>query len=298
MAKIVRGLSKNARFWVIDSTDLVQKAQDIHELSPTAIAAFGRLLTVGSIMGTNLKGEDLLTLRIDSEGPIKQMIVTSTTTGDVKGYVANGQEDLPLKANGQPDVSGIIGAGTLRVIKDMGLRNADPYMGISNLQTGEIAEDLAYYYFTSEQIPSVIALGVALNKDMSISHAGGYMVQLLPGAEDSFIDKLEEKIANIRSITELLQGGMNPHQIIKLIYEDMHSENPDDLIEPYQILEEQEVKFDCNCNKEKFYKGLITLGKAEIDKILEHEHKLEVECHFCRTKYVFTEEDFTESFSN
>ena len=294
MSKIIRGISKNARFWLIDSTALVQNAQNIHNMSPTAIAAFGRLLTAGAIMGTNLKGEDLLTLRIDSEGPIKQMVVTATSSGDVKGYVAYPEEDLPLKENGHPDVAGLIGAGTLRVIKDMGLRNADPYMGISDLQTGEIAEDLAYYYFTSEQTPTVIALGVSINKDMSVKSAGGYMIQLMPDSDDAFIDKLEEKIKNIRTITELLEGGMDPLRIAKLIYEDINSENHDDLIEKYKILEENTVNYKCDCNKDKFYKGLITLGKDEINHILEHDHQIEAECHFCKTKYVFIEEDFKE----
>ena len=294
MSKIIRGISKNARFWVIDSTALVQNAQNIHNMSPTAIAAFGRLLTAGAIMGTNLRGEDLLPLRIDSEGPIKQMVVTATSSGDVKGYVAYPEEDLPLKENGHPDVAGLIGAGTLRVIKDMGLRNADPYMGISDLQTGEIAEDLAYYYFTSEQTPTVIALGVSINKDMSVKSAGGYMIQLMPDSDDAFIDKLEEKIKNIRTITELLEGGMDPLRIAKLIYEDINSENHDDLIEKYKILEENTVNYKCDCNKDKFYKGLITLGKDEINHILEHDHQIEAECHFCKTKYVFIEEDFKE----
>lgn len=294
MSKIIRGISKNARFWVIDSTALVQNAQNIHNMSATGIAAFGRLLTAGAIMGTNLKGEDLLTLRIDSEGPIKQMVVTATSSGDVKGYVAYPEEDLPLKENGHPDVAGLVGAGTLRVIKDMGLRNADPYMGISNLQTGEIAEDLAYYYFTSEQTPTVIALGVSINKDMSVKSAGGYMIQLMPDSDDAFIDKLEEKIKNIRTITELLEGGMDPLRIAKLIYEDINSENHDDLIEKYKILEENTVNYKCDCNKDKFYKGLITLGKDEINHILEHDHQIEAECHFCKTKYVFIEEDFKE----
>lgn len=297
MAKLIRGVSKNARFWVIDSTDIVQQAENIHEMSPTAIAAFGRLLTAGAIMGTNLKGDDLLTLRIDSEGPIKQMIVTATSTGDVKGYVGNPTEDLPLKENGQPNVAGLVGAGTLRVIKDMGLRNADPYMGISNLQTGEIAEDIAYYLFSSEQIPSVLALGVSLNDDMTIKSAGGYMVQLMPGAEDDFIDKLENKIKSIRTINELLEGGMNPEAIAKLLYDDMGTEE-EKFVEEYEILETTEVNYTCNCSKDKFYKGLITLGKEEIDHILEHDKKLEVECHFCRKKYAYTEEDFKNiSFS-
>lgn len=297
MAKLIRGVSKNARFWVIDSTDIVQQAENIHEMSPTAIAAFGRLLTAGAIMGTNLKGEDLLTLRIDSEGPIKQMIVTAASTGDVKGYVGNPTEDLPLKENGQPNVGGLVGAGTLRVIKDMGLRNADPYMGISKLQTGEIAEDIAYYLFSSEQVPSVLSLGVSLNDDMTIKSAGGYMIQLMPGAEDGFIDKLENKIKSIRTINELLEGGMDLDAIAKLIYDDMDSEE-EKSVEKYEILERTEVNYACNCSKDKFYKGLITLGKEEIDHILEHDKKIEVECHFCRTKYAYTEEDFKNiSFS-
>lgn len=294
MAKLIRGVSKNARFWVIDSKDIVQHAENIHEMSPTAIAAFGRLLTAGAIMGTNLKGEDLLTLRIDSEGPIKQMVVTATSNGDVKGYVNNPEADLPLKENGHPNVGGLVGAGTLRVIKDMGLRNADPYMGISDLQTGEIAEDIAYYLFTSEQVPSVLALGVSLNDDMTIKSAGGYMVQLMPGAEDQFIDKLEDKIKNIRTINELLEGGMTPERIAKLLYEDMTSEDSEALIEDYEILETTEVSYKCNCNKDKFFKGLITLGKDEINHILEHDKKIEVECHFCKTKYSYNEEDFSE----
>lgn len=296
MANIIRGVSKNARFWVIDSTNILQKAQEIHQMSPTAIAAFGRLLTAGTMMGTNLKGSDLLTLRIDSEGPIRQIIVTSGSQGNVKGYVADPFADLPLKDNGQPNVGGLIGRGTLRVIKDMGFENSEPYVGLSNLQTSEIAEDLAYYYYTSEQIPTVIALGVSLNNDLSIKKAGGFMIQLMPNAEDGFIDKLEEKLKAIRPVTELLEGGMNPERILELLYEDMESEDNTDLIEDYEILEKKDVNYLCDCNKEKFLKGLITLGKKEIDSILEKDGEVEVECHFCRTKYSFTADDFKKVF--
>lgn len=298
MSKLIRGISKNARFWVIDSTELVSKAQEIHKMSPTALAAFGRLITAGSMMGTNLKGEDILTLRIDSNGPIKQMVVTASSKGEVKGYVANPVADMPLKTNGQPNVAEVIGQGTLRIIKDMGFRNAEPYVGVSNLQTSEIAEDIAYYFFTSEQTPTVIALGVSLNNDMTVKSAGGYMIQLLPGAEDSFIDKLENKIRGIRTISELLDGGMTPERIAKLLYEDMESENPNDLVEEYQILEEINSIYKCNCNREKFYKGIITLGQKEINKILEEENKIEVECQFCGAKYKYGKEDFEENKVN
>lgn len=298
MAKIIRGISKNARFWVIDSTDIVQKAQDIHNMSPTAIAAFGRLLTAGAMMGTNLKGNDLLTLRIDSEGPVKQIIVTSNNSGNVKGYVANTAADAPLKENGQPDVGAIVGPGMLRVIKDMGLQNAEPYIGLATLQTGEIAEDLAYYYYTSEQTPTVIGLGVSLNKDLGVNHAGGFMIQLLPDAEDNFITKLEEKIKAIRPVTELLEGGMDPNRIAKLLYEDMSEEDQDALIEEYEILEENEVGYVCDCHKNKFFKGLITLGQEELKKMLEKDGHIEVECHFCKSKYSYTAEDFEPIFNN
>jgi molecular chaperone Hsp33 len=238
----------------------------------------------------------LLTLRIDSEGPIRQIIVTSGSHGNVKGYVANPFADLPLKDNGQPDVGGLIGKGVLRVIKDMGFENSEPYVGLSNLQTSEIAEDLAYYYYTSEQIPTVIALGVSLNNDLSIKKAGGFMIQLMPNAEDGFIDKLEEKLKAIRPVTELLEGGMSPERIAELLYEDMESEDNSSLIEEYEILEKKEVNYLCDCNKDKFLKGLITLGKKEINSILEKDGEVEVECHFCRTKYSFTDDDFKKIF--
>lgn len=296
MAKIIRGISKNARFWVVDSTDIVSKAQEIHKMSPTAIAAFGRLLTAGTMMGTNLKGDDLLTLRIDSEGPLRQIVVSSNTSGNVKGYVANPSADAPIKENGQPDVSAIVGPGTLRVIKDMGFSNSEPYVGISNLQTGEIAEDLAYYYYTSEQTPTVIGLGVSLNQDFTVKLAGGFMMQLMPNAEDDFISKLEEKIKSIRPVTELLEGGMDPHRIAKLLYEDMSTEE-DTLVETYEILEENEISYECDCNRDKFVKGLITLGKEQINEIIQKDGKLEVECHFCKTKYSYVNEDFDLIFN-
>jgi len=296
MTNIIRGISKNARFWIIDSTELVQRAQDIHQMSPDAITAFGRLLSAGTIMGTNLKGDDLLTLRIDSEGPIKQMLVTSGSHGNVKGYLANPKAEAPLLDNGKLDIPSLIGTGVLRVIKDMGLRNAEPYMGLSNLQSGEIAEDLAYYFYTSEQIPSVISLGVSLNKDTTIKKAGGFMIQLMPNADDKFIDKLEDKIKAIRPITELLEGGMSLHDIAKLLYEDMDDEKGIGLVESYSILEEKYVAYICDCTKDKFSKGLITLGKDEISNILESDGKVEVECHFCKKKYQFTEKDFETSF--
>ena len=291
MGRLIRGTSKNARFIIVDSTDVIQECLNIHHCSPTAIDAFGRVLTAGIIMGSNLKGDDLLTIRTDSDGPIKTILVTSDAHGGVKGYVANPQAEVPLRENGKRNVPELMGRGTIKIIKDMGLR--EPYVGISELVSGGIAEDLAYYYYTSEQTPTVLALGVELEDEKTIKKAGGYMIQLLPGADESFISFLEEKIKAIRNITELLIGKMSLEDIAKLLYDDMSTEE-DTLVEEYQILQEEKVQYFCNCNKNKFHRGLLTLGKDELSKIFKEETKLEVECHFCKKKHSFLEDDFNE----
>lgn len=292
MGVIIRGTSKNARFFVVNSTDIVQEALNIHKCSPTSIDAFGRLLTAGVIMGSTLKGNDVLTLRTDTNGLLNNMVVTATADGSVKGYLSNPMADVPLKDNGKSDVGRLVGKGILKIIKDMGLK--EPYVGLSEINSGEIAQDIAYYYFNSEQTPTVIALGVKLKDENTVECAGGYMVQLLPGAEDEFITALEQKINAILPITELISGGMNVERIARLLYEDMNSENNEKLVEEYTILEEKEVKYSCNCNKDKFYKGVITLGKEQLTEILEETNQLETECHFCGKKYQFGREDLTD----
>lgn len=292
MSKIIRGVSKNARFFIVDSTNIVQEALDIHKCSPTAIDAFGRLLTAGVMMGSTLKGKDLLTLRTDTDGPLDNMVVTADSDGGVKGYVSNPSADVVLTDNGKSNVGALIGKGMLRIIKDMGLK--EPYVGMSPIDSGEIAQDLAYYFFNSDQTPTVIALGVKLKDEKTVACAGGYMIQLLPGAEECFIGALEEKIQAIRPMTELMMGGMDLKRILKLLYEDMSSEDNEKLIEEYEILEEKEVSYKCNCDKDKFYRGLITLGKKELNEIFETQKFLETECHFCGKKYKFTKEDFKE----
>ena len=292
MSKIIRGVSKNARFFLVDSTNIVQEALDIHKCSPTAIDAFGRLLTAGVMMGSTLKGKDLLTLRTDTDGPLDNMVVTADSDGGVKGYVSNPSADVVLTDNGKSNVGALIGKGMLRIIKDMGLK--EPYVGMSPIDSGEIAQDLAYYFFNSDQTPTVIALGVKLKDEKTVACAGGYMIQLLPGAEECFTGALEEKIQAIRPMTELMMGGMDLKRILKLLYEDMSSEDNEKLIEEYEILEEKEVSYKCNCDKDKFYRGLITLGKKELNEIFETQKFLETECHFCGKKYKFTKEDFKE----
>lgn len=243
-------------------------------------------------MGSTLKGKDLLTLRTDTDGPLDNMVVTADSDGGVKGYVSNPLADVVLTDNGKSNVGALIGKGMLRIIKDMGLK--EPYVGMSPIDSGEIAQDLAYYFFNSDQTPTVIALGVKLKDEKTVACAGGYMIQLLPGAEECFIGALEEKIQAIRPMTELMMGGMDLKRILKLLYEDMSSEDNEKLIEEYEILEEKEVSYKCNCDKDKFYRGLITLGKKELNEIFETQKFLETECHFCGKKYKFTKEDFKE----
>lgn len=292
MGKLIRGVSKNARFFVVDSTDVVQEALNIHKCSPTVIDAFGRLLTAGIIMGSTLKGKDILTLRTDTDGELNTMLVTADAEGGVKGYVSNPSADVPLKDNGKSDVAKLVGKGVLKIIKDMGLK--EPYVGLSEMNSGEIAQDIAYYYYNSEQIPTVIALGVKLKDEHTVAYAGGYMVQLLPDAQEWFIDALERKIGAIRPMTELMAGGMDIERIAKLLYEDMDSEDHNKLVEDYKILETKDVKYSCNCSADKFYRGLITLGKDELKKIFEERDEIETQCHFCDKKYQFTKKDFED----
>jgi len=289
MGKLLRGSSKNARFFIVDTKDIVQEALDIHRCSPTAIKAFGRLLTGAVMMGETLKGDDLLTLRTNTDGLLNQMLVTTDANGNIKGYLSEPEVDLELKAGEVPKVGDLVGKGTLTVIKDMGLK--EPYVGVSQIVNGEIGEDIAYYYYTSEQTPSVVVLGVSLGPNMRVKNAGGYIIQLLPGANENFITKLEAKIKAMKPMTELLAGGMNLKRIAKLIYEDIDSKDELALIEDYSVYEEKKISYKCNCNKDKFYKGLMTIDKKELEEIFIEKPELEVECHFCRKKYSFTKDE-------
>lgn len=281
MGRVIRGLSKNARFVAVDTTDIVQEAMEIHHCNLLAADSFGRLLTVASLMENSLKGEDILTLRTDTNGQIKNILVTADSNGNVKGYLSNNT----------PDVSDtpLLGEGMLKVIKDFGLK--DPYIGFCQMSSHGLAYDLSGYFYTSEQIPTVIAFTVLFRDEHTVEKAGGYMMQLLPNAEESFLEALEQKVGAIRSIDELFHGGMDLEDIIALLYDDMNSEEKR-VVEEYEILEEKEIQYHCNCDRDKFYRALITLGKEEIDKILQEDGKLEAECHFCGKHYEFREEDF------
>ena len=306
-SEIIRGTSKCARFFVCDTTELIKEAKEIHRLDPIAVTVFGKLLTATAMMGKDLKNEkDLLTVRVNGDGPYGNMLATGNMKGEVKGYIGNPEDKFHqiIDENGnfikdETEQVRFIGNGTMQVIKDLGLR--DPFSGVTKINEEDIADIIAHYFLLSEQIKSVVALGVKLDKNGEVKRAGGYLIQLLPGVEDGFIDKLENKLQQIRTITELLEGGMSLEQIVELLYEDISVfEEETDVdgahkkvyVEDFEILEKSELEYKCNCTKDKFYKGLITLGKEEIDKILEEEGKIQVECHFCGKKYDFGKEDF------
>ena len=283
---MVRATAGNAQIRAFAATTkgMVDAAREAHNLSPVACAALGRLLTGGAMMGSMLKGEkELLTLQVSGDGPIGQMTVTADMTGKVKGYVHNPSVMLPPNALGKLDVGGAVGQGVLRVIKDMGLK--EPYSGQTFLQTGEIAEDLTYYFVTSEQVPSAVGLGVLMDKEYAnVKQAGGFIIQLMPFAEDSVIEKLEENLKSIPSVTTMLEEGNTPEDMLKLVLKDMDVEFTDTI----------PVEFYCNCNKEKVEKAIISIGKKDIQQMIEDNKPIEVNCHFCNKHYEFSVDDLRE----
>jgi len=287
MGKLVRGITKekNARFFCVDAKNVVQQAREIHETSVTATAAFGRLLIAALMMGRDLKDDNgLATIKLNVDGPVGKIIVTANNKGQVKGDIYNPGIEMPLNKQGKLDVAGLIGKGNLTVIKDIGLKH--PYSGVSPIISGELGEDIAYYYFNSEQIASVVGLGVLVKPaDRSVISAGGFIIQLLPDAKEEFISKLEEKIKNISSVTEMLGNGMNPEEIVREIF---------DGVEDIEINDSIDTQYYCNCDKERFFKALITLGDKELKELFEKEDTVSTECHFCKKKYTFKKDEFEE----
>lgn len=268
----------NIRAFAAYTLDAVEEARAKHNLSPVACAALGRLLTGGAMMGSMLKNDDdLLTLQIAGDGPIKNILVTADSKGDVKGFVGNPDVMLPPSKVGKLDVGGSIGNGVLTVIKDMGLK--EPYAGQVELQTGEIAEDLTYYFATSEQVPSCVGLGVLMNQeDATVKQAGGFIVQLMPFASDEVIEKLEENIKNIDSVTKMLDTGMTPEQILEKLLDGLDPEFTD----------KTPVRFHCNCDRARIEKALISIGKDELQSMIDDGEPITMNCHFCNTDYTFT----------
>lgn len=275
---IVRATVANnqIRAFAATTRDLVEEARNIHQTSPVATAALGRLLTAGSMMGAMMKGDnDLLTLQIKCSGPIKGLTVTADARANVKGYVYNPEVMLPPSEKGKLDVGKALDLGVLSVIKDMGLK--EPYVGQTQLVSGEIAEDLTYYFATSEQVPSSVALGVLMNKDNTVAQAGGFILQMLPFAEEDIIDRLEKKIGELTSITSLLSEGNTPEMILEHILGEFGLD----------ILETVPTSYYCNCTKERVEKALISIGKKDIMEMIEDNKPVEVNCHFCNTNYNF-----------
>lgn len=276
---IIRATAANnqIRAFAAVTNEMAETSRKSHNTSPIATAALGRLLTAGAMMGAMMKGEkDILTLQVNGDGEMRGMTVTADANANVKGYAFNPDVMLPASPQGKLDVGKAVGKGTLRIIKDMGMK--EPYTGHINLVSGEIAEDLTYYFAISEQIPSTVGLGVLMNKNNTVKHSGGFIIQLMPFAEESVIVKLEEKINNLPPVTDLLDKGMTPENILDAILGDQELE----------ILDKIPTKFECNCSKERTKKAVISIGEKELVDIIKDGEAIEVNCHFCSTSYDFS----------
>lgn len=282
---IVRATAANAqiRAFAAVTKELTETAREKHAMSPVATAALGRLMTAGCMMGSMLKnGDDLLTLKIDGDGPIGGLTVTADGKGNVKGYAAHPQVMLPPSPAGKLDVGGAVGQGTLRVIKDMGLK--EPYAGQTALQTGEIAEDLTYYFAASEQVPSSVGLGVLMNRDNTVRQAGGFIIQLMPFAEDATVERLEHNLQGISAVTSMLDGGDTPERMLERLLAGL---------DPV-ITERTFARFSCNCCKDRVEKAIISIGRKEIADMIAEDKPITVNCHFCNTDYTFSAAELQE----
>ena len=282
---IIRAVAANdqIRAFAAVTTEMVENARERHNTSPVATAALGRLLTAGAMMGSMMKGEkDVLTLQIKAGGPLQGITVTADSKGNVKGYVGNPDVCIPANSKGKLDVAGAVGPGFLSVIKDMGLK--EPYSGQVMLQTCEIAEDLTHYFATSEQVPSAVGLGVLMNKNNTVRQAGGFIVQLMPFAEESVISRLEENVQKISSVTSLLEEGHTPESLLEKVLEGFD----------VQINDKMDTRFHCNCTRERVEKALISIGRKELNEMIQEGKPIEMNCHFCNSNYTFTVEELKE----
>lgn len=288
--KIVRATAKNDMVRIIAgiTTNLVNEGARVHDTTPVASAAFGRMLTAGALMGSTLKSKkEVITLKINGGGEVNGITVTAHDDGTVKGVIGNPYIDRPLNEKGKLDVGGAVGTnGMLYVIKDLGLK--DPYVGQVKIQTGEIAEDFAYYFTVSEQTPSAVALGVLVDKDLSIKAAGGFIVQMLPGADELLADVITYRLQEIPPITTLISEGKTIEEILEFIFEGM------DL----KILDSINPEYKCDCSRERVEKALISIGKDDLQELYDDGKSEEIVCNFCNKKYEFTHEDIGEILKN
>ena len=283
LGKLIRCITSEGAVMVsaVDSTDIVAKAEQIHKSSAVITAALGRLLTAGSMMGNMLKGENSsLSLKIDGNGPSGAITVSADSTGNVRGYAVNNTVEIPLKPNGKLDVSGAVGTdGSLFVVKNLGMK--EPYNGFVPITSGEIAEDITSYYATSEQIPTVCALGVLVNPDLTVKKAGGYILQLLPFTEDEIITKIEENLKRVKPVTQLLDEGMDIEDIVRDVLDGFDVE----------VIYEQNVEYKCKCERSKVEATLQGLGEKELTEMIADLPQVDVNCNFCNTTYSFTKSD-------
>lgn len=280
--RLTKAVTKDGflRIYTVVSTETARQAQRYHQLSPVASAALGRLLAAGSMMGAMLKTEGAsLTLQMKGDGPLGSLVVVADENGNVKGYAANPMVDLPLKENGKLDVGRAVGRGTLSVIKDLKMK--EPYIGQIPIQTGEVGDDLAYYFAQSEQIPSVVSLGVLVDRDYTVKHAGGFIIQVMPDCDEKTLTKLENSIQHLMPVTEMLQQGMDGAAIIRYVMLGFETE----------ILEETEVGYHCDCSRDRMERALISLGKKELEDMIVQQGGAEIVCQFCNTAFQFQAED-------
>lgn len=268
------------RAYAVRSTETVAEAQQRHDIWPTATAALGRAMTAAVMMGAMVKGEDKLTLKIEGNGPIGAMLIDANGHGEVRGYVANPHTDFELNEHGKLDVKRGVGTeGTLTVVKDLGLR--DFFTGQIPLVSGEIAEDFTSYFVVSEQVPSAVALGVLVNADKTVKAAGGFIIQVMPGATEEAISTLEERISTMKPISTMVYDGLTPEEILNEV---LGSGN-------VEVLDRMDVSFSCNCSRERFGDAIIGLGEKEILDMIEEDGRAEASCHFCLESYIYPEEE-------
>jgi len=278
---LVRGVGREGQFRVFaaTTTHLVDEARRRHDTWPVATAALGRSLTAGLLLGANLKGDDLLTLRILGDGPLGAIVVSANANGEVRGYVQEPHTDLEHTAEGKLPVGAAVGKGVLYVSKDMGLK--EPFTGSVDLVSGEIGEDIAQYLLVSEQTPSAVALGVLVGPDGSVKASGGLIVQLLPGTDEELLAHLEKSINNLPPISSLVARGLTPEEIVAEAVGGIEVD----------YLDSVPLRFKCNCTRERVEGVLVSLGREEIEKIIQEQGQAEVHCHFCGETYVFTSQE-------
>lgn len=280
---IIRGTStdESVRFFSCITTGMVEEARKIHNCSPVSIAALGRMLTAGSMMGIMLKSDkDTMTVQINGKGPAGSIVVVSDNTGNTRGYISNPNVELMQREDGKLDVGRAVGVdGVLTVIKDLGMK--EPYVGQIPIISGEIGDDISSYFATSEQTPTAVGLGVLVEVDGHAAAAGGFIIQLMPEANEEVITKLEERLGSIKSVTEMISSGLDAEGMIKDILGDIE----------YRVYEEKQVEYKCNCNKERLERALISIGKKELEELIEEQGKAELVCHFCNSKYHFDNEE-------